>query len=78
MERLTSDRMREMAAPELDRYIRELREELFNIRVRRSLQPPANPIVLRDLRRQIARTQTVINMKRREDNTSTSVGTKNA
>ncbi len=78
MERLTSDRLREMAPAELERYVRDLREELFNIRVRRSLQPPSNPIVLRDLRRQIARTQTVINQKRSEDNTSASMRIKNA
>jgi large subunit ribosomal protein L29 len=78
MERLTGERLREMSPLELERYIRDLREELFNIRVRRSLQPPANPIVLRDLRRQIARTETVINQKRREDTAPASARTKNA
>jgi large subunit ribosomal protein L29 len=66
MEKLGSDRLREMAPVELDRHLRELQEELFNIRVRRSLQPPANPVILRYLRRQIARVKTVMSQRRSE------------
>ena len=54
------DRLREMARPELMHYLRELEEELFNLRVRRSLQPPDNPLRLRYLRRQRARVKTVL------------------
>lgn len=66
MEKLGNDRLREMAPEELGRHLRDLQEELFNIRVRRSLQPPANPVILRYLRRQIARVQTVMNQRRSE------------
>ena len=63
MEKLGSDRLREMSAVECTRYLGELEEELFNIRVRRSLQPPDNPLMLRHLRRQIARVKTVMSQK---------------
>lgn len=63
MEKLGNDRLREMAPEELGRYLRDLQEELFNIRVRRSLQPPANPVILRYLRRQIARVKTAMTQR---------------
>lgn len=63
MEKLGNDRLREMAPEELGRYLRELQEEIFNIRVRRSLQPPANPVILRFLRRQIARVKTAMTQR---------------
>ena len=66
MEKLGNDRLREMATEELGRHLRDLQEELFNIRVRRSLQPPSNPVVLRHLRRQIARVKTVMSQKRNQ------------
>ena len=63
MEKLGNDRLREMSPEELGRYLRDLQEELFNIRVRRSLQPPANPVILRYLRRQIARVKTTMTQR---------------
>ena len=63
MEKHGNDRLREMSPEELGRYLRELQEELFNIRVRRSLQPPANPVILRYLRRQIARVKTTMTLR---------------
>jgi large subunit ribosomal protein L29 len=64
MEKLGTDRLREMSPEELFRQLRDLEEEIFNLRVRRSLQPPDNPLVLRQLRRQIARVKTVMNQAR--------------
>ncbi len=63
MEKLGNDRLREMAPEELGRYLRDLQEELFNIRVRRSLQPPGNPVILRFLRRQVARVKTAMTQR---------------
>lgn len=65
MEKLKSDRLREMSVEELTRQVRDLEEELFNIQVRRSLQPPDNPVQLRYLRRQIARVKTVLNEQKK-------------
>lgn len=59
MEKLGTDRLREMTREELARELRDLEGELFNLRVRRSLQPPDNPLLMRQLRRQIARVKTV-------------------
>jgi len=56
---MTPDRLRELTPEELAHQRRELEEELFNLRVRRSLQPPDNPLRLRHLRRQLARIKTV-------------------
>jgi len=64
MEKLGTDRLREMSPEELFRQLRDLEEEMFNLRVRRSLQPPDNPLVLRQLRRQIARVKTVMHQAR--------------
>ena len=60
MEKLKSDRLREMSREELARQLRDLEEEQFNIQVRRALQPPDNPLVLRSIRRQIARVKSVM------------------
>lgn len=60
MEKIQADRLREMSPEELGRQLRELEEEIFNLRVRRSLQPPDNPLQFRLLRRQIARVKTVL------------------
>ena len=60
MAMMKSERLRELTPEELRHQLRELEEELFNLRVRRSLQPPANPVQLRLLRRQLARIKTVM------------------
>ena len=60
MAMMKSERLREMTREELTHQIRELEDELFNLRVRRSLQPPDNPLQLRLLRRQLARLKTIL------------------
>jgi large subunit ribosomal protein L29 len=60
MAMMKSERLREMSREELTHQMRELENELFNLRVRRSLQPPDNPLQLRLLRRQLARMKTIM------------------
>jgi len=60
MTMMKSERLREMTREELTHQIRDLEDELFNIRVRRALQPPDNPLRLRLLRRQLARVMTIL------------------
>ena len=60
MEKLKCDRLRELSQEELSRQLRDLEEEMFNMMVRRSLQPPDNPLRFRYVRRQIARVKTVM------------------
>lgn len=57
---MKSERLRELTPEELRHQLRDLEEELFNLRVRRSLQPPDNPLQLRILRKQVARIKTVM------------------
>lgn len=60
MDTLKCDRLRELSPEELSRQLRDLEEEMFNMQVRRSLQPPDNPLQFRYVRRQIARVKTVV------------------
>jgi large subunit ribosomal protein L29 len=60
MARMKSERLRELTPEELQHQLRELEEELFNLRVRRSLQPPDDPLRLRHLSRQLARVKTIM------------------
>ncbi len=60
MAMMKTDRLRELTPEEIRHQLRELDEEYFNLRVRRSLQPPDNPLKLRELRRQLARVKTVM------------------
>ncbi len=61
MAMMKTERLRELTPEEIQHQYRELEEEYFNLRVRRSLQPPDNPLMLRELRRQLARLKTVMN-----------------
>ena len=60
MAMMKSERLRELTPEELRHQLRDLEEELFNLRVRRSLQPPDNPLKFRVLRKQMARIKTVM------------------
>jgi len=51
--------LRELASEELDQKLNELREELFKLRLRASVTRLENPARIRQLRRDIARVQTV-------------------
>jgi large subunit ribosomal protein L29 len=51
--------LRELADDELARRLRELEEELFNLRFQAATGKLENPIRLRDLRRDIARVKTI-------------------
>ncbi len=49
-----------MTDDELQRALEDMREELFNLRLRRRTGQLSNPLVLRTLRRRIARAMTVL------------------
>jgi len=59
------ERLRELTPEELGHQLRDLEEELFNLRVRKSLQPPDNPLQFRNLKRQLARVKTVMRERER-------------
>ncbi len=50
---------RELSAEELDQKLRELRDDLFKLRLRVSTTQLENPARIRQLRREIARGETV-------------------
>jgi large subunit ribosomal protein L29 len=52
--------LRSMSIEELEEHVRELRQELFNLRFRRTTQKLDNPLRLRTARKDLARTLTVI------------------
>ena len=49
-----------MSVEELNRYLAELKESLFNFRFQKSLQQLEHPQKLRHVKRDIARVQTII------------------
>jgi len=55
-----TERLRELTREELLQKSRDVEQELFNLRLRRSLQPPDNPLVFRALRRELARIVTIL------------------
>lgn len=62
--------IRELTADELDDRVVELREELFRLRIQNELGQLDNPLRLRELRRDLARCETI----RRENARRTAAG----
>jgi large subunit ribosomal protein L29 len=58
--------MQEMTLPELQAKCRELRQELFNLRLQKASAQLENPARLRQLRRDIARLETRMTQLRRQ------------
>jgi large subunit ribosomal protein L29 len=56
--------LRELTRDELKRRLRELQEELFNLRFQKSIKLLTNSRQLREIRREIARIKTVLNEDR--------------
>jgi large subunit ribosomal protein L29 len=56
--------LRSLSEPELVAKSRELRDELFNVRVKRATGQLENTAKLRQLRRDVARAETVLAQKR--------------
>jgi large subunit ribosomal protein L29 len=52
--------LREMTADELQHLLRELREEMFNLRFRNSLKQLDDALRIRHIRRAIARVETML------------------
>ena len=52
--------IKKMSVDELNNYLNELKESLFNFRFQKSLQQLEHPQKLRHVRRDIARVQTLI------------------
>jgi large subunit ribosomal protein L29 len=57
--------LRNLTEAELEHKLRELNEELFNLRFRNSMKQLEDPLRIREIRRGIARVKTVIDESRR-------------
>ena len=57
---------RELSIPELEVKISSLKEELFNLKTKKSTGGLANPLAIRNLRREIARAKTVLYQRKGE------------
>ncbi len=58
--------MRDLTPDEIEQRVRELREELFNLRFRNSMRQLDNPLKIRAGRREMARLLTVLREKQKE------------
>jgi large subunit ribosomal protein L29 len=58
--------LKELSIPELEVKISNLKEELFDLKVRKSAGQLANPLPLRQLRREIARVKTILQERKGE------------
>lgn len=64
MKEYRAAKMREMPPEELETFLGQLREELFNLRFRNSLKQVDNPVKIREVRRAMARVQTLLHEHR--------------
>jgi large subunit ribosomal protein L29 len=60
---MKASKVREMGQDELQAKQKELQEQLFRLRVQKSLGQLDNPVKVREVRRDIARVKTVIKQK---------------
>lgn len=58
--------LREMSADELSQKRRELKEEIFHLRLRKATARLENPMRVRQTRRDLARLETVLREKTRQ------------
>ena len=55
--------LRDMTSEALDKKLKELKEELFNLRFHHAINQLDNPHKIEDVKRDIARVMTIINEK---------------
>jgi large subunit ribosomal protein L29 len=60
MRELNAEKIREMTEDEIVTRVRELHEEIFNLRFRNSMRQLQNPLSIRERRRDIARLTTIL------------------
>jgi large subunit ribosomal protein L29 len=65
MRELKPERIREMTEDDILVKIRELKEELFNLRFRNTVRQLQNPLLLREKRRDVARLETILTEHRK-------------
>ena len=57
--------LRDYTRDELEHRERDLKEEMFNLQMRRTMKPLDNPLRLRSIRRELARIATIVTEDKR-------------
>ena len=65
MRELKAEKIRDLTESEIEQKIRELSEEIFNLRFRNSVRQLQNPLLIRERRRDIGRLQTILTEHRK-------------
>lgn len=60
---MTANEIRELSLEELDAKVKELKQELFNLKFQKTLGQLQNTAKIRDVKRTIARLKTVVTEK---------------
>lgn len=60
---MKADKLKDMTVDELQVQLRELKEELFNLRFQHATAQLDNPLRIREVRRTIARVKTILRQK---------------
>lgn len=63
VKQMRADKLRDMTSEELLVQLRELKEELFNLRFQHATAQLDNPLRIREVRRSIARVKTLLREK---------------
>ncbi|MFN3344855.1 MAG: 50S ribosomal protein L29 [Chloroherpetonaceae bacterium] len=53
-----------LSAEEMKRQIRELKQRIADIKFNMAFEPPQNPMIIRNMRRDIARMKTILNQQK--------------
>jgi large subunit ribosomal protein L29 len=65
MRELKAEKIRDMTEDEIVNRVRELHEEIFNLRFRNAMRQLQNPVLIRERKRDIARMQTILTEHRK-------------
>ena len=60
MRELNAEKIRDMTEEEIVTRVRELHEEIFNLRFRNAMRQLQNPVLIRERKRDIARLKTIL------------------
>uniref|UniRef100_A0A7V4EDJ1 Large ribosomal subunit protein uL29 n=1 Tax=candidate division WOR-3 bacterium TaxID=2052148 RepID=A0A7V4EDJ1_UNCW3 len=58
--------IREMSIEEIERYLKELKDKYFDLRMQKVIGSLKNPMEIRKTKREIARVLTILNEKKRK------------
>ncbi len=61
--------IRELSLVELEEKLRAVKEQLFKLKFQKAMISPKNPLVIRGLRRDIARMKTILSEQKTEQKT---------